>query len=997
MFTKNRIKLWGLVLCATLSAIASAAPTVTKSPHNSYIVIMKLDPAISYKGGVVGYEATKPAKHKKFNAKTAHVKKYKNMLKKQHDTLLGTYGLQGNKIHDYSSAINGFSARMTHKQAKSMALNKKVARIIPDELHQKMTDNSPSFLNLDSRRGPWDKGLTGEDIIIGIIDTGIWPEHPSFADDGSYSDLGIILDESEYAACSFGNAAHRPDDAPFSCNDKLLGARQILPTYRAVIGFTADEFDSARDEDGHGTHTASTAGGNADVSSEILGNNMGHVTGIAYRARVIAYKALGDQGGFGSDLAAAIDQAVADGVDVINYSIGSDSFAIGPDDLAFLFAADAGVFVATSNGNSGPAPSTTGSPASVPWLTSVGASTQDRTYQGSVESSDGWTVTGISITGGTDELPLVDSVDAGSELCLPGELDGPTVAGKLVLCLRGAIARIDKSLAVSLAGGAGMILYNADDGQSQVTDTHHVPSMHINNTDGLVIKSYIATTVDPAALIIGGVYTEIDAPWTASFSSRGPNQLSGDIIKPDVTAPGVNILAGDTPVNRGQLFQMISGTSMSSPHVAGLFALLKQAHPDWTPAMAKSAMMTSAHQGVMKEDGETPADAFDMGAGHVEPGGNIRKRGSMFNPGLVYDVGYLEYLGFLCGAETGLLDSATCDSLASSGIPIDPSDLNLPSIAIDQLAGSQTVYRTVTLAPTNSMGKHKKATKYYVNVEAPAGYDVSVVPKKLKLKPGESASYAVTITNVSAPVNEWVHGSLAWSKHKSKHNRKHRHNKRDEIYSPIAVRGSLFAAPDSLTGVGENGSASFDISFGYAGSYSASAHGLEPAVVTVDAVAQDPDQAFDPGDGFSIPHTITVSGAALLRIAMPPEATDPNADLDLYLQNPQGDIVALSGNGGTDELLEVVNPEDGDWVLWVHGWAAPLDPTPYDLYSWVISATPGGSMSIDSAPASASLGITDTIDFSWTGATVGQWYYGLVSHSDGGGFIGLTKVEVDNR
>jgi subtilisin family serine protease len=1006
MLHKTLIAIGGLMI--SVSASAGKVPIVEKSQHDSYIVIMKLEPAVNYEGTIPGFAATKPAKTKKINARSANVKKYKNKLQKDHDDLLAAHGLQGKKIHDYSIAINGFSARMSHEQAKSIAFNKKVARVIPDRLYQTTTHNSPTFLGLDGEKGPWSLGITGEGIIIGVIDTGIWPEHASFADDGSYSDLGITLDGSVYASCEFGNTDHRPDDVVFECNNKLLGARQVLTSYRIIYGATANEFDSARDENGHGSHTASTAGGNADVASEILGRDLGLATGIAHRARIIAYKALGVNGGLGSDLAAAIDQAVADGVDVINYSIGSTSFAIGPDDIAFLYAADAGVFVATSNGNSGPGPATTGSPASVPWLTSVGASTQDRTYQGSASSADGWEFFGSSITDGTAELPLVDAAAIGGELCLPGTLDATLAAGKIVLCQRGLIARADKSLAVSIAGGAGTILYNSDDGQALITDTHHVPTVHINNTDGLLIKEYITTTDNPTAQITAGVFTEIDAPWMAAFSSRGPNRLSDDIIKPDITAPGVNILAANTPIHRGELFQMISGTSMSSPHVAGLFALIKQVRPDWTPAMAKSAMMTTAHQEVKKEDGVTQADAFDRGAGHVMPGGYPKRKGSMFNPSLVYDAGYLEYLGFMCGAELGLVSPDECDYLDSIGIPLDPSDLNIPSIAVADLTGTQTMHRTVIRTTNMSIpaAKSSSTKKYYVSVDAPEGFDVSVEPTELELLPGESAGYAVTITNVSAPGNEWRHGSLTWSNIKAHNNKKRKMNKQrkgggeyipERVYSPIAVKAVLLGTPDYVSGSGESGSAEFDINFGYNGSYTAAAHGLVPSVSIMDTVPQDPDQTFDPNDGYSKPHSMVVSSAAILRFAIPPEATVPNADLDIYLENPAGEIVAQSGNGGTDEMIEIAQPADGEWVLWVHGWAAPANPTPYTLYSWIISNTPGGNLNIDNAPTTANVGVTETVGVSWTDAAAGQWHYGLVSHSDGSGVISSTLVEVDNR
>jgi subtilisin family serine protease len=909
-----------------------------------------------------------------------------NGLKKGHDKALAAVGKRADDaVYNYTVALNGFAVELTEAQAAKMKTVDGVRMVLPEIFRQRQTDNSGDFLGLTDPAGPWATGYDGEGVVVGVIDDGIWPEHPSFADDGSFAPAPE-LDDSR-PNCEFGNTAHNPDDAPFECNNKLIGARQMLDTYRALIGADPDEFDSARDDNGHGTHTASTAAGNAGVSASILGVPRGEISGVAPRAQVIAYKGLGNLGGFSSDLAAAIDQAVEDGVDVINYSIGSGSFAVGPDDVAFLFAADAGVFVATSNGNSGPGAATTGSPASVPWLTSVGASTQNRTFQGSVSSSDGWEFFGASVTDGTAELPLIDAADAGDELCNPGALDASMVAGKIVLCKRGAIARVAKSYAVFLAGGAGMVLYNATDSDSQNTDTHWVPSVHINNTDGLVIKGYIVAAAAPVAQINAGAFTPIDGSTMAAFSSRGPNRLSADIIKPDVTAPGVNILAGYSPFPDpgevpGEFYAAISGTSMSSPHVAGLFALLKQAHPDWSPAIAKSALMTSARQDVLKEDEATPADPFDMGAGHVDPGARVHK-GSAFQPGLAYDAGLFEYAAFTCGAELGIFSAGSCAFLESIGVPSDPADLNVPSIGIDGIAGSQTVQRTVT-----SVADESGWREYTVSVDAPAGFDVTVSPSNIRLKKGQSATYYVTVTNVSAPVGEWRYGSLTWTDKTGNY----------DVYSPIAVNAALFGAPDAITGNGETGSASFDVSFGYTGSYAAAAHGLEPATVTSDNVVQDPDQSFDPNDGFSNRHDFNVSGAALFRIAMPPDAVnDPAIDLDLFVYNPSGQLVATSTNGGTDELIDLVLPADGTWSVYVHGWQTAGPSADYDMYTWVVSATPGGNMTVDSAPTAATVGATETISLSWSGATAGQWHLGAVSHTGDVGLMGLTLVEVDNR
>ena len=981
------------ILLVLMMVVAMVVPTsltanAPEAGKDVYIVVMAADPAIAYEGGIEGLPATKPERGNKLNANSALVKEYEKFLEKEHNKALEAVGASPcEKIYDYTVSLNGFATPLTETQATEIAKQPGVALVLPDEMRYKTTDNSPDFLGLTVPGGPWEKEYNGEGVVVGVIDTGIWPEHPSFADDGSYEPLPGY----EGLPSDFGNTAHNPDDAPFTCNNKLLGAYQMLDTYRYYIGADPDEFDSARDDDGHGTHTASTAAGNAGVEASIYGIPRGTVSGIAPRARIIAYKALGNLGGFTSDLAAAIDQAVADGVDVINYSIGGGASLISADDIAFLFAADAGVYVATSAGNAGPGAATVGGPGTVPWLTTVGASIQDRTFQGSASSSDGgWEYFGASITGGTAELPLVDAADAGDEFCAPGSLDPDVVAGKIVLGRRGIYYRVEKSLAVYMAGGAGLILYNEDDSQSQNADNHWVPTVHINNTHGLAIKAYIAASPNPVAQINGGEFTEVDAPWMASFSSRGPNSVAGDIIKPDITAPGVNILAGASPFPDpeylpGELFQCIGGTSMSSPHVAGAFALIKQAHPDWSPAMAKSAIMTTAYQDVMKEDGVTQADPFDMGSGHLNVGGKANK-GSAFEPGLVYDAGFYEYLGFLCDAAPEVFadPEGTCAFLKSIGIPTEAHNLNYPSIGIAELPGSLTVQRTVTSVASGGGWR-----EYTVSVVAPDGYAVTVEPSMLRLKGGQSETYEVTITNVDAPIGEWRFGSLTWCDDGKKGHY--------EVYSPIAVRAALFDAPDEISGSGESGSASFDISFGYTGSYSAAAHGLEPAIVTSDNVLQDPDQDFDPLDGYSNLHQFTLSGAAFFRIAMPPEATEPEADLDIYVYDPDGNFAASSTSGGTDELIDILLPMDGTWSVYVHGWACPGGDSDYDLYTWIISATPGGNLVIDSAPASATLGATETIDVSWTGATAGEWHLGAVSHTGDVGLMGLTLVDVDNR
>jgi len=212
------------------------------------------------------------------------------------------------------------------------------------------------------------------------------------------------------------------------------------------------------------------------------------------------------------------------------------------------------------------------------------------------------------------------------------------------------------------------------------------------------------------------------------------------------------------------------------------------------------------------------------------------------------------------------------------------------------------------------------------------------------------------------------------------------------------VKAALFSAPAEVSGSGESGSASFDVSFGYTGDYTAAAHGLEPATVTSDTVVQDPDQTFNPNDGFSNLHQFNLSGAAFFRIAMPPESVaDPAIDLDIFVYNPNGVQVASSTSGATNELIDITLPMDGTWSVYVHGWQTAGPLAAYDMYSWVVSATPGGNMTVDSAPTSATIGSTGAVDVSWTGATAGQWHLGAISHSDAGGLLELTLVNVDNR
>lgn len=947
---------------------------VIESDTGSYIVVMEAEPVVV----TVGQD----------NLDTTTAAAIADDLEDEQDEVLEDIGADpDDKVNTYTNSLNGFSAFLSHDEAEALAANPKVAVVVPDELLQADTNDSGDYLGLSKKGAAWQSGLTGEDVVIGVIDSGIWPEHPSFADDGSYGPHPIQPLDSSRPSCEFGNTAHRPDDVAFTCNNKLIGARQMLDTYRLFVGAEATEYDSARDDDGHGTHTASTAGGNAGVDASMYGEDLGEISGIAPRARIIAYKGLGELGGFTSDLAAAIDQAVFDGVDVINYSIGGGaSLPNGGDDIAFLFAADAGVFVATSAGNSGPDASTIGSPGNAPWVTTVAASTQQRFYQGEVKTKGGPKVKGASLTPGAPRTGFIDAEHAGGDLCLPDTLDPALVTGNIVLCRRGAIGRAAKSQAVAAAGGVGMVLYNNDDDDNLFTDTHAVPSVHVDNSDGLKLKEYIAkqaTKGKDAEVEINKTGKETKAkgaPSVTYFSSRGPNGPVLDIIKPDITAPGHQILAGDAPTANavGDSFQAISGTSMSSPHVAGLYALVKQAHPDWSPAAARSAIMTTADTKVTSDDRKTQATPFEMGAGEIDPG-KVDHKGSVFNPGLVYDAGLFDYAGFTCGADLGVFTPGSCDFLAGLGIPFDASDLNLPSIGVAELAGSQTVVRTVTNVSDDTV-------TYRAKVKDLDGYDATVTPNKFTIAPGDSVTFEVTFVNDGAPSGEWRFGELELKGSGYK------------VVSPIALNGAPFDAPSEVAGSGAAGSVDFDVLFGYSGAYTAAAHGLVPSTPLTGDLGQDPDQTYPSVDDAPGPaggvdkYPIVVTGSAHLRISLVMPGPD---DIDLFLEDSSGTIVASSTNGGTDEHIDLFLPADDTYTLVVHGWQVTAPPLSYSVDTWSVPLASGGSLTLDSAPSAAVNATAGTVSASWSGLAPGS-YLGAISHTGDAGLLGLTLINVEN-
>jgi len=831
----------------------------------------------------------------------------------------------------------------------------------------------------------------GEDIIIGVIDSGIWPESESFSDRTGTNGNGRKGGKLSYHHIPGWHGKCTPGEAfnASMCNQKLIGARRYNAAWGGDAGIEAQrpwEFTSPRDYNGHGTHTSSTAGGNHDVTLTGPAAVFGKSSGMAPRARIATYKALwstkdgATASGFTSDLVAAIDQAVADGVDVINYSIsGTLTNFLDPVEIAFLFAADSGVFVAASAGNSGPTIGTVAHPS--PWITTVAAGTHNRNGEGSVTLGNGVTYTGPSLATAVGPAPLIDSTAAGLpganatslSLCFTAADNGGTpvldpakVAGKIVVCDRGVNARVAKSQAVKDAGGVGMLLVNVTPG-SLNADFHFVPTVHLSDTVRVAVKAYAANAGATAKINQATIVFNVPAPLTAAFSSRGPLAAGGgDLLKPDVIAPGQDIIASVAPpANGGLSFNIYSGTSMSSPHVAGLAALLKNLHPEWSPMMIKSALMTSSGD-VLDGPNTNQLVIFRQGAGHVAPN-------AATDPGLVYASSFNDWLAFLCGTTNGV-SPAACGALAAGGYSLDPSDFNIASIAIGALAGGQTVKRTVTNVAN-------AAATYTASTTGLAGFTVSVSPPTLTLAAGQSGSFTVTFTRTTATLNAYTGGQLTWT------------DGTHIVRSPVVVRPVALSAPASVSGTG--GPISYNVTFGYSGTFTASPRGLVPAVTTAGSVGDDPDNTFTPVAGpgtVGFPVTIA-AGTTHARYSLFDANVSPASDLDLYVTNSSNAIVGASGSGTSNEEVNLLNPAPGTYTVWVHGFAV-TGTANFTLFSWQLGTASAGNMTVN-APAAAVQGTTGTITLTFTGLAPATKYLGSVAYGGSAGLPNPTIVRID--
>lgn len=692
---------------------------------------------------------------------------------------------QPNLVYTYDNAFHGFSAVMSESEVAALKKSPGFLSAYADDIVTPDTTHTYKFLSLNTATGLWPASQYGKDVIIGVVDSGIWPESPSFRDDGM-----TAIPARWKGICQVGDQFNTS-----SCNKKLIGARYFNEGSRAANPDINITMNSARDESGHGTHVASTAAGNYVDGVSFFGYAPGTARGVAPRARLAAYKVTGwDGGSYESDALAGIDQAVADGVDILSVSLSyrRTNLYENPLAIAGFGAREKGILVSVSAGNRGAGAATL--LEGIPWAVVVASGTVDRWFAGTLTLGNGRAITGWTMFPAravVRELPLVYNETLSA--CSSAELLAEAPDQSIIICNitdddddSFKFSSLMNDLPRSNVRAAVIISQDTDILRST---SFPFPGVVITPSEAPGVISYASNSDTPTATIdfqqtVVGTEPRA-APALSTSSSRGPARSYRRILKPDIMAPGVLILAAYNPFVSGASignniflasdYTLLSGTSMACPHISGIAALLKAAHPEWSPAGIQSAMMTTANpldntNQPIKDMGfgYRVATPLGMGAGQVDPNRAL-------DPGLIYDAAVEDYVNLVCSMN--FTQQQTRTIIRSSYNCSNPSsDLNYPSfIALYEAEENRTTTARFKRTLTN-VGDG--AATYKVKVSQPKNSTVRISPETLVFrKKYDKISYSVTIRYTSSGEFDTTDGSLTWTEVNGKHT----------VRSPIVV------------------------------------------------------------------------------------------------------------------------------------------------------------------------------------------------------------------
>ena len=1010
----------GLICVVLLAALSvqvpvfakSASASVDKSDRQRYIVVLDDMPLVTYDGRIIhtpernttasSFKATanKFTGARKLDVNSPESKQYLQFLDERFESFRGEallkLGRQLKPVHRYRNAVNGFAVDLSASEVKTLRDMPRVRGIGIDEIQHLQTDAGPNWIGADIiHSGSAGFPATGgEGVVVGVFDTGINWDHFSFADPGEDGGAGWDHEnpyDQELGLCS------QPE---VLCNDKLVGVYDLVEDETGI-----EEENNGYDNIGHGSHVSSIVAGNP--TNLTLNGTPTQIAGVAPNANLVSYRVcyLGDPledeaGCQTSAIIRAIDQAIIDGVDIVNHSIGGlahDPWIPWSSTYAFLNLREAGIFVATATGNDGPNPGTVGSPENAPWITSVGAATHDRVVASILENLSGGDTTppdilvGQSSNEGVGIRTIVHAKDLGYPLCATGTAElgatcddntgasSPfppnTFNGEIVVCDRDTeYGRVERGKNLLLAGAGGYVLADTESSiQGPVLDDLCLPSTHIDRNDGDKLRTWLDSGTDHKGSIsgFGTFYIPEAGDVLGFFSARGPNLPPvADVMKPDLIAPGVQILGATDAANAND-YVFHSGTSFSSPHVAGGAALLKSVHPDWTPTMIASALVMTA----------TPELAIDFDGSEA----TIHKRG-----------GGRARLDVAVNAGLYLDESIENFENADPDFGGEPGTLNLPGLIDSSCANTCSFQRTVTdLAGGAS---------WAATVEGlAADVMVSITPENFNLTNGTSQQLTIEVDLTQTElVGQWVYGEVRLTS-----------NGLPDAVFPLAVYASGGDLPaewvinsDSISGwlefSLENLAKMPDATY--------TSGGLVEPTITVENLPQDTnDTPYDSSTGvMTVWHNVPAETLWLHTETLKSTLVD-DLDLDLYVgldSNKNGkadehEELCSSFSPDEVEFCDLFTPVAGDYWILVQNWVDSVDYDPDRIDEATLKSAVVGNETNSRLTASGNgivpTGETQPVRLAWdnVGAVPGTQLLGAVgvgTHRDRPNNIGIIPV-----